>query len=82
MLPEHGADISAQDDHGMTLEVFATARGRLRIAAMLQAEPVRREEVRKSRCVAFALEQHQWLGIESWVQELKGGVVRMALEPV
>ena len=82
MLLDHGADVSVKDNVGETAQDLATARSRLQVVAMLKAEPARREAVRTSRCVAFAMGQHERLGVGTRVRGLDPGVVRMVLEHV
>ena len=82
VLLEHGADLSAKGTCGLTPESFAEICPRLGTVAMLRAEPARREALRRAKCVAFAMGQHERLGAESRVQEIEAGVVRMVLEQV
>ncbi|KAJ1488011.1 hypothetical protein T484DRAFT_1940260 [Baffinella frigidus] len=59
-----------------------TAFSHLQIIDMLRAEAVRRAAVRRVKCEAFMMGQHQRLGAGSRVQELEEGVVRMVLAQV
>jgi len=82
MLLDHGADMSVKDNFGETAQDLATTRSHVQIVAMLKAEPARREAVRTSKCVAFAMGQHERLGVGTRVRGLDPGVVRMVLEHV
>jgi len=82
LLLDHGADVSVKDNVGATAQDLATARSHLQVMAMLMAEPARREAVRTSKCVAFAMGHHERLGAGTWVRGLDPGVVRMVLEHV
>jgi ankyrin repeat protein len=82
LLLEHGADTSAKDNVGETAEDLATARSHIQIVAMLRGEARRREALRKAKCVAFAMGQHERLGSGSRARGLDPGVVRMVLEEV
>ena len=82
LLLDGGADMQMRSNSGETPEDIATEQDHPQIAAMLQAEAVRREEMRRAQCVAFAAGHHERLGAGSRVQELDAGVVRMVLEYV
>jgi hypothetical protein len=82
LLIDHGADVQSRDNDGRTPEDWATARHYPPIAAMIQAEAVRREAVRRARCEAFAMGHQERLGAGSRVRWLDAGVVGMVLEYV
>ena len=80
LLLDNGADLQSKSHKGKTPEDLAIAREHPHVAAMLKAEAVRREAVRRAQCVAFATGHHPRLGAGSGVLELEVGVVRMILE--
>jgi len=77
LLLHRGADTLPKDNYGRAPLDLATARAHPKIVAMLKAE-----EVRRGKCVAFAMGQHERLGAGSRVRGLEEGVVRMVLEQV
>jgi len=86
LILHNGADLQSRTHFsvlgggGQTPEDVAILRQRPQIVAMLQAEPARREAVRRAQCEAFAMGHHERLGAGSRVQGLDAGVVRMVLE--
>jgi hypothetical protein len=77
-----GADLQSRNNDGWTPEDLARVYSHPQVVAMLQAEALRREEVHRTRCVAFAMGHHERLGAGSRVRWLDAGVVRMVLERV
>jgi len=77
LLLDKGADEQSKTNGGTTPAEMATASSNPEVAAMLQAEGLRR-----AQCVAFAMGQQERLGAGSRVQELEVGVVRMVLDQV
>ena len=77
-----GADLQSTTDDGRTAEDIATQYSHPQVAAMLKAEEVRREEVHRARCEAFAMGHQERLGAGSRVRWLDAGVLRMVLEQV
>ena len=77
-----GADLQSRNNNGWTPEDLARVYSHPQVVAMLQAEALRREEVLRTQCVAFAMGHHERLGVGSRVQWLDAGVLRMVLEGV
>jgi hypothetical protein len=77
-----GANLQLINNDGWTPEDLARVYSHPQIVVMLQAEALRREEVRMTQCVAFSMGHHERLGAGSRVQWLDAGVVRMVLERV
>jgi len=81
VLLERGADIYPRNVYGETpgeaSPHTATAASSLHFLAILKAEAGRR-----AKSEAFAMGQHERLGMGSWVRGLDVGVVRMVLEHV
>ena len=82
VLLDEGADLQSKTHDGRTAEDIATAQSNTEVVAMLKAEAVRREAVRRAQCEAFAMGHQERLGAGSWVSDLDAGVVRMVLEQV
>jgi hypothetical protein len=77
VLIEHGANILAEENTGLTAEDIAASESHLEVVAMLQAAAVTR-----AKCVAFAMGYHKRLGVGSLVAPLDTEVVRMVLRLV
>lgn len=84
LLCDGGCDVVSRDYKRRTPEKLAIREKKPEVAAILKAEVVRREAVaeaeRRARCEAFAMGNHERLGVESQVLSLDAGVVRMVLE--
>ena len=79
ILLDKGADHQSKTNTGRTPEGVASACSQPQAAAMLKSH---REEVRKIRCVAFAMGHQERLGAGSRVRGLDPGVVQMVMENV